>query len=155
MRQRIKTDDPLHKKLYQKWNNMMQRCYNPSCSSFDYYGEKGIVVCEEWEDFEKFFEWAITSGYKDGLVLSRKTNKDDYSPETCEWITDQEHRAKRGINKEVLRTTYNGKVVTLTELSDITGICRETLKYRYKCGIRGEDLVNKPYGVRYTYTNKI
>jgi hypothetical protein len=136
-------DIDIKKKLYRKWSNMCQRCNNPNTSGFEYYGGNGIIMCEEWDDFENFHQWSLANGYKEGLVLSRKKNTDDFTPDTCEWITDQEHRAKRGILKQVITITYNNNIVTLSELSKITGIKRETLKSRWKRGYQGEDLLRK------------
>jgi hypothetical protein len=154
MKAKIKSDNILWKKLYQTWGNMMYRCYNFNADSYENYRKRGIVVCDEWQEFLSFYNWAITHGYKKGLVLSRKSFDNHYSPETCEWITDQQHRAKRGESKEVLKTLYNGQIITLSELSNITGLRRETLKYRYLHGARGESLISEPHGTRYTYKSR-
>ena len=50
---------------------MKQRCTNPKSKDFKYYGAKGVCVCAEWEDFETFFYWAMSHGYKDGLTIER------------------------------------------------------------------------------------
>lgn len=133
-----------NKLLYKKWINIRQKCNNPKDDNFIYYGGKGIIVCEEWDSFENFKNWALNNGYKEGLVLSRKTANDDYSPETCEWVTDLQHRAKRGNIGKVLTTTYNEIEITLSELSRIVGINRETLKSRYLQGCRDLELIRKP-----------
>lgn len=76
--------------LYAVWNSMKQRCSNPSVKEYKYYGEKGIKVCEEWEDFIPFYEWAIPNGYEQNLTLDRINFDDDYKPSNCRWITIRE-----------------------------------------------------------------
>lgn len=62
---------------------MMRRCYNPNCPMYKCYGAKGIVVCDEWHDREKFREWAINNGYIKGLRLQRIDSNKSYSPDNC------------------------------------------------------------------------
>lgn len=38
-----------HKRLYGIWNAMKQRCYYPQKQGYQYYGGRGIQVCEEWK----------------------------------------------------------------------------------------------------------
>ena len=33
---------------YDRWNNMIQRCTNPKATSYEYYGGRGIAVCDRW-----------------------------------------------------------------------------------------------------------
>lgn len=44
------------------------------------YGGRGITVCEEWNDFENFYQWAIKNNYKPGLTIDRINNDDGYYP---------------------------------------------------------------------------
>lgn len=76
--------------LYQVWNNMRDRCSNPSRSSYLNYGFRGIGVCEEWKDsFPNFYVWAISNGYATDLQIDRINNDAGYSPENCHWVTRQ------------------------------------------------------------------
>ena len=77
-------------KLYNIWNGMKQRCTNDNTKSFKYYGAKGIEVCDEWQDFEPFYEWAMENGYKEGLSIDRKNPYKNYYPENCRWIPRDE-----------------------------------------------------------------
>lgn len=41
--------------LYKVYQNMKQRCENPKNQRYEFYGGKGITVCEEWNnDFAAF-----------------------------------------------------------------------------------------------------
>ena len=59
-------------KLYNTWKNIKGR---------------EIGICEEWKDFEKFYEWSIQNGYTEDLYLSRFDRNIIYSPENCSWTT--------------------------------------------------------------------
>ena len=49
-------------RLYRIWLQMKQRCYNEKNDHYQYYGGKGILVCDEWrEDFQKFEQFQILS----------------------------------------------------------------------------------------------
>lgn len=56
-------DEEVKKVLRRKYLSMIQRCHNPKSSGYAKYGAKGIKVCDEWlNDYEKFKEWALSTG---------------------------------------------------------------------------------------------
>ena len=115
-------------RLYSIWRGMKERCGRRSHSFYEYYGGRGITVCEEWaRSFEAFREWALASGYRDGLTIDRKENDGDYCPENCRWATMEEQGNNRS---NTLRVSYNGELHTITELSKKTGIKYSTLYMR-------------------------
>lgn len=74
-------------KLYNIWGMMKQRCYNKNNPSYKYYGARGILIFEDWNDSVKFCEWALASGYEEGLELDRVDNNGNYEPSNCQWVT--------------------------------------------------------------------
>ena len=74
---------------------MMERCYLPSSGNYKRYGGKGVTVCEEWHDINKFAEWVETSGYAPGLTIDRIDPLGNYEPRNCQWLTRSENSKKQ------------------------------------------------------------
>ena len=72
-----------HTRLYTTWSDMKYRCDNPHATGFENYGGRGIAMCDEWRDFENFYDWAMNNGYRDDLTIDRINNDGDYTPDNC------------------------------------------------------------------------
>ena len=101
-----------HTKLYNVWNSMKQRCYNPKAKSYQNYGAKGVEICEEWRnDYKAFAYWALKNGYKetqgklsgDTLTISRYGDSGNYEPANCSFKTHSANSAmvENGMNKQI------------------------------------------------------
>lgn len=109
----FKTHGLANHPLYAKWLAIRHRCKNPHNHKYKNYGGKGITVCSEWDsDFELFYEWALSNGYKEGLELDRIDNTKGYSPENCRFVTHKENL--RNMERTIL-VTINGKTAPLIE----------------------------------------
>lgn len=129
-------------RLYYIWQGMKTRCYNKNSNCYERYGGRGIKVCNEWlNDFQAFYDWAMENGYKNGLTIDRINNDGDYEPKNCRWTGSIEQCRNRRSN---ITVNYQGRNVTLIELSEILGIPYTTIWSRYNRGDRGEDLI-RPY----------
>lgn len=124
-----------------EWRSMKQRCYTQKAENYYLYGGRGITVCDEWKDFEKFYAWAMDNGYTDELTLDRIDNNGPYAPWNCRWVTYKEQANNTRRN---FRICYNGETKTLQEWSDIIGIKRQTIKHRIDSGWDIEDVFNVP-----------
>lgn len=79
-------DSSDRKKLKGLWKHMIDRCHDSTNSSFKTHGGKGTKVCDEWlKDFDKFYDWATSNGYKFGLSLDRIDNSKGYQPDNARW----------------------------------------------------------------------
>lgn len=148
-----KTHNKSNTRLYRIWSNMKDRCINPKNKRYNRYGERGITFCDEWIDFENFYNWAIQNGYKENLTLDRINNDLNYCPDNCRWANSRQQARNRSTN---IFVEYKGQEMTLIELSEKIDIDYNTLKRRYVRGDRGEYLIrpiNKTVKKRGTYNN--
>lgn len=125
--------------LYNKMRNMKKRCYNPNSKDYKDYGARGIKICKEWlDDFNTFYDWAIESGWKDGLTIDRIDVDGDYEPSNCQWQTRAEQ------NRNQRKTKYveiNGDSKLLGDWAKQYGLAPSAVWSRYNRGVRGADLL--------------
>jgi hypothetical protein len=72
---------------------MIQRCTNPNYSDWDYYGGRGITVCQHWTVFGNFL--ADMGPRASDLSLDRINNEGNYEPGNCRWATRIQQRQNR------------------------------------------------------------
>lgn len=108
-------------------HNMFNRCNNKNCDKYEYYGGRGITICEEWKDLECFADWCINNGYKEGLQLDRINNDGNYEPNNCRFVTKskQMRNTRQNVNLE-----YKGETRCLTEWCEILGLKYSTIYAR-------------------------
>lgn len=99
-------------RLYEIWCSMKKRCNNPHAENYPRYGGRGITVCSEWEQFEPFRDWALSTGYADTLTLEREDVNGNYCPENCTWIPLKRQARNRTSNRNI---QINGETHTLME----------------------------------------
>lgn len=81
--------------LYSIWTSMKQRCFNPNCPTFGYYGGRGITVCDRWTDsFENFMEDVGEPPFV-GAQLDRVDNNGSYEPNNVRWVSARENTLNR------------------------------------------------------------
>lgn len=142
----IKTHGMSNSRIYGIWNKMRSRCNNKNDNKYYRYGARGITVCEEWNDFCNFYEWAISHGYLDTLSINRIDNDGNYCPENCNWATDKEQANNKSTNDFI---EYNGEVKTLAQWACEYNVSPQTVRKRYKIlGWSFDKALNTPTGLK-------
>ena len=113
------------------WNGMKARCFNPKSTSYKNYGGRGILVCDEWLNFQRFHEWAINNGYADGLQIDRIDNDAGYCPENCRWVPASQNRTHQ---RRTHYVSVNGDTRSVTEWCRLSGISKTTAYKALKSG---------------------
>lgn len=126
---------------YANWLSMRRRCTQESNASYERYGEVGITVCPEWDDFKKFLE---DMGPKPSPMhtIDRIESTKGYYKENCRWATPVEQVRSRSVTTMI---TYKGETKPLAEWAEILNIKYVTLKKRLfieKLGV--EEAFEKP-----------
>jgi len=122
-------------RLYRIWTGMITRCRNdPFYSKFD--------IDSTWEkDYECFYNWAMSNGYKNNLSLDRIDNSKGYNPENCRWATRLEQNRNKTNNRKL---TFNGKTLLMSEWCSVIGIKPSTLSLRLSRGMPIERALTQP-----------
>jgi hypothetical protein len=96
---------------------MVQRCNNPNSAAYEYYGARGISVCERWQSFENFF--ADMGERPRQTSLDRKDNDGNYEPDNCRWATRKEQMRNTRATAQIM---VGGRSVCAAEAAEIAGI---------------------------------
>lgn len=123
------THNLVYSRIYSVWKGMKARCQNKNHTEYHNYGGRGIIVCDDWQDFIKFNEWANNTGYNDDLEIDRINVDGNYCPENCRWITHHEQCFNKRNSRFI---TIDGITKHTKEWSEETGVSPTTLWDRYK-----------------------
>jgi len=109
---------------------MWDRCYNPHSAAYEYYGGRGIKVCPEWFNFERFLDFWKYPPFK-GATIGRKDNDGHYEPRNCEWQTQEQQNNNTRRSKLI---TWNGKTQSIRDWAREYDIGTRSLSERLRRG---------------------
>jgi hypothetical protein len=104
---------------------MIQRCTNQNCSGYEYYGGRGITVCEEWKEFANFL--ADMGERPKGTSIDRINVDLGYFKGNCRWATDQVQANNTSRNSKI---AHKGETKTIAEWAKEKGIKYDVLYSR-------------------------
>lgn len=122
------THGQINTPLYKSWAHMKERCNNPNTKKYNDYGGRGIKICDEWNNFIPFMEWALSNGYEEGLTIERNDVNGNYCPENCSWATRKEQANNRRSNVTI---TYFNETHTLMQWCEILNLPYKLIYKRY------------------------
>lgn len=130
-RDQPKTHGMSRTRFYTLWKSMLRRCSVDEGKVYELYKGKGIDVCSEWQDFEKFRE-DMYEGYlkhidefgERNTTLDRIDGDKGYSIENCRWATYEKQSRNRSFANE-----YPGVVFR-----------KQSGKWRANIGVDGKQL---------------
>ena len=137
------THGKYHTPEYKVWASMKNRCNDDTHWASRNYSDRGISVCERWKEFENFYE-DMGDRPGDNYQLDRINNDKGYSPDNCQWITQQDNLRKK---EQVTKVSINNREYTLKEISKEFNLTYQSVYQRYLKGLRGKDLI-KPQSKR-------
>ncbi len=143
--ERTKTHGMSRTRLYRIWKGMRNRCSNEHIQNYERYCGRGITVCEEWQRFEPFYEWAMANGYSDDLSIDRIDNDGNYEPSNCQWANRTEQARNRCSNEFI---TYNGTTKYISDWDKDIGAPKSgRVRARINAGWSIEKAVTTPISI--------
>jgi hypothetical protein len=116
---------------YQKWSGMLHRVYDEKRKNYQWYGGRGVKVCDTWHNYQKFAEWfysqpnfMVKNIELDKDILDREAKL--YSSRTCTLVPQE-------VNKAVMAGSVGSGL-----LSGVAKTNNKTNTYRARCYINGK-----------------
>lgn len=127
---------------YKIWIDIKSRCYNPKATVYEYYGGRGVEMCQKWqESFEAFYE-DMGPRPSPEHSIDRIDGSGDYEPDNCRWVTQVKQNNNRSINRMI---TYKGKTMSVADWSRHLDIPYDRLRARILRGMPIEKAFSAKY----------
>ena len=86
-----------HTPTYNSWRCMIYRCTNPKDAKWEYYGGRGVSVCDRWLNYENFL--SDMGERPEGKTIDRINPDGNYEPGNCRWLEKQKQNGNRRNSK--------------------------------------------------------
>lgn len=119
--------------LYKVWEAMIARCENPNSRSYQYYGAKGITVCDRWRRSFPDFLQDLGERPSPRHSLERVDSSGNYEPANVVWATSTEQGRNRPAYVKLslekareIRVLYAGGL-TMEEIANRFGVTKTSI----------------------------
>lgn len=138
-----------HTPVFNSWNSMIQRCYNKKSESFNYYGGRGIVVCEFLRASPENLK-SLLGERVPGYSLERTDVNSNYSCGQCAeclssgWARNVKwgsHKEQARNKRNTLMVTIDGETKCAAEWEEIYGLYDSCISNRIRLGYSGKKLL--------------
>lgn len=89
-------------KTWYMYYDMIKRCHDPDNLYYNYYGARGIAVCDEWKNnivaFHDYMS-SLLNAWLYGYSIDRINNDGNYEPGNVKWSTRHEQAANKSTYK--------------------------------------------------------
>ena len=116
--------------MMRRWISIWERCYLQDSQNYEYYGARGIRVCQEWMDFQAFYSFWGDPPFE-GATIGRIDNDGNYEPGNCEWQTQEQQNNNTRRSKLI---TWNGKTQSIRDWAAEYNIGARRLSERLRRG---------------------
>lgn len=79
---------------YNSWKSMRIRCLYPKAANYQWYGGRGISICQRWSSFALFIE-DVGPKPTPKHSLDRIDGNGNYEPSNCRWATQSDQLRNR------------------------------------------------------------
>lgn len=130
-RKLVTTHGMSHEKVYRAWQKAKDRCFNPKNPFYSDYGGRGIIMDGVWAgSFEAFYAY-MGEPPSPTHSLDRIDFNGNYEPGNCRWATPKEQSNNTRV---CAKFEYQGQAYSITDLAEMSGIKRDTLRHRLQAG---------------------
>ena len=126
-------------RMRSRWANMIKRCGDNKSTSYIHYGGRGISVCDEWQDFEKFY--SFFGDLPKGVEIDRIDNNLGYYPDNVRLVDRLENMNN---TRRCVKIDFKGKKLTISQIARQCGLSRHVLEKRLKTGWALSDATQTP-----------
>lgn len=88
---------------YKSWRNMIDRCTNKKIWQYEFYGARGIKICDRWSSFAYFIDDMGKKPSKEHSIDRIDVNG-NYEPSNCRWAT----KTEQVINQRIAKSNKTG-----------------------------------------------
>lgn len=127
-----KHGESIHKsKEYCAWANIKGRCYNVNDPAYQYYGVRGVIMCERWANSYENFLTDLGRAPSPTHSIERIDVNGNYEPLNCKWATKKEQANNRR-NHRIF--TVNGETKNLAQWCSELGLNRNYVNSKLRRG---------------------
>lgn len=129
-------------KEYKTWVEIKTRCYNSKSKAYQYYGGRGISMCDRWRNsYENFLNDMGRAPSKSHSIDRIEVDK-DYEPSNCKWATRIEQMNN---TSRTMRVKYNGQIKPFSDWCRELGLNSDRVYQRiHKLKWSADEAFNTP-----------
>jgi hypothetical protein len=111
---------------------MIRRCTSPKEDSYQFYGARGITVCDRWRaSFQNFYA-DMGDRPSPKHTIDRIKSDGNYEPGNCRWATQKEQQRNR-TNNTILK--HDGQEMCVAAWAEKLGVTAQTIHNRLRKGL--------------------